>query len=506
MNNNSIYSSFLETKTGSFIPVLKNGKTLESRYNPLSEAEKKINGISNCNFYIVLGICSGILIEKLLQKNPNCTIIGIENDESDIDFLLQSNLIKNLKTKPNIKFCSSSNLVQTLLNNYIPSFYGQVQIIENSIWVLENPETSNTLKLLINKSLEFISKDFSVQAHFGNLWLTNILNNIKSLNSYNKKNFSINIPLNKQALIVAAGPSLDQKIKDIKQNRNNYFIIATDTGFSTLLQNNIFCDCVFSIDSQHISYNHFIHDISKFQNTLFIFDLTGNHSICNKLIQNGSKVIFTINNHPLSNYINQLSNNIFPQIFSGSGTVTIAAFDFAVKCGFSNIKVLGADFSYINNKPYAQGTYLDTLYTKSANRLSTIEKNYSHLMYRIPVEIINTNHITTSVLKSYETSFIDYLNTINCNYKKENNEYIININNSNKLCLKQQKAVQINDILKEFSAENRAFSEKKSIISLKNTDICLLPLISWLRNNENIVEDNFSDLLKIAYSIILRFN
>ena len=57
MTNNSIYSSFIEAKTGELIPALKNGKTLESRYNPKNDALKKLNTIdSSKSFFIVIGI------------------------------------------------------------------------------------------------------------------------------------------------------------------------------------------------------------------------------------------------------------------------------------------------------------------------------------------------------------------------------------------------------------------------------------------------------------------
>ncbi|MCQ2590762.1 MAG: DUF115 domain-containing protein [Treponema sp.] len=503
MMTNSIYSSFMEAKTGEMIPVLQNGKTLESRYNPVNEAQKKLSMIDlSSNFFIVVGVASGILIKELLQLKPKAKCIAIETNNSDLEFLKSSLIIQELWNK--VIFCTQENLIQTILNNYIPSIYGKCQIIEQHTWISENPENSVKIKTLISKSLEYVSKDFSVQAHFGKLWQDNIIKNLQTLEK-NGKQITINIPLEKEAVIVAAGPSLDSTIKIIKENRNKYYVIATDTAFSSLHNHNIISDCVFSIDAQQISYNHFIHNLSEYKNTLFVFDLTGNHSIAHKLISNGFNVYFSVNQHPLSLYINSKSNNLFPQIQSGGGTVTVAAFDFAVNCGFNKLKVLGADFSYINNKPYANGTYLDNIYSNNANKLSSVEKSFSNLMYRIPVEYLSDNRITTSVLKTYETSFLEYLQSYNAIYSKENNIYNVSIPvNKNKIIFKSQKNCVINELIKDFSANNTDFSIKNDINLLKNTDICLLPLISWIRKHENIVEDNFSEFLKNAYSIILR--
>lgn len=504
MINNSIYSSYIEAKTGDLIPILKNGKTLESRYNPLNDALKKLSSIDTSkNFYIVVGIASGILINELHNINKNAKIIGIEHSKDDIDFLLTNPSLSKINDNPNIILCTQDTLIQTLIDNYIPAFYGDIQIIENTSWCLENNEFYKSIGILINKSLEYISKDFSVQSHFGKLWQNNIINNIKLLNSTESYN-NLNFPLQKIAVIVAAGPSLDEQIEYLKENRDDIYIISTDTAYSSLIKSNIFCDCVVSIDAQHISYNHFLNSINTSKETLFVFDLTGNHSACKKVLENNQKLLFTINNHPLSNYINCISNNIFPSIFTGAGTVTIGSVDFAVKMGFKKIIVLGADFSYINNKPYTKGTYLDKIYSIDRNKLESTEKAFSSLMFRTPIEKQN-NKIVTSVLKSYETSFIEYLSSINAVYKKENEKYFIEINSNIKpISLKKQKSIDLDYIFSQFKTENRNFDKKNELKSLKNTDICLLPLISWLRNNENIKEDNFSELLKIAYSIILR--
>lgn len=502
MENKSIYASFINSKTNVLIPVLKNGKTLESRYNPESEAIKKLSLVDiKQNFYVVLGISSGTLLNELVKQNENAKIIALETCEDDFIFLENSPLFSKLKQNKNIIFTTPNALVQTLITHYIPSFYGKLEIIEQQAWCLENTQVYKTIKTLLNKSLEYISKDFSVQSHFGSLWQKNIINNLRLLQNYDLK-YERKIDTKKTAVVVAAGPTLDKTINTLKE-QDNLFIIATDTAYSTLLKNNIFCDVVVNIDAQTISTNHFIHQNND-KNTLFVFDLSSNNSICTYLENQGYNVFFTINNHPLSTYINTLSTNTFHPLFSGSGTVTIAALDLAFLFGFENIKVLGADFSYNNNKPYSKGTYLDTIYNINQNKINTLEKNYTNLMYRTPVSI-KQNIITTSVLESYETSFIEYLKEKKAEfYKKDDIYFIQNAAPKNKIIIKSQKNNIIKTLFDDFKKASHNFFEKKSINELKNTDICLLPLISSLRNNENIKEDNFWHLLEIAYNTFLR--
>lgn len=504
MTNSTIYSSLLETKDGSIIPVLKNGKTLESRYSPKNEALKKIEQIQkDTNFFIVIGLCSGILIQELLKINKNAKVLVIEETEVDYNFLKQLSLVKELFSNEQIIFCNINNLYKNLIENYIPSFYGSLEILENTIWTIENKISYSKIKQIIQIALDDIALDFSVQSHFGKLWQKNIINNLKILQQ-NKSSF-IEPNINKTAMIVAAGPSLDKNIDLLKQNKNLY-IIATDTAFSTLVKNNIKCDCVISIDGQNISHNHFYlqKDKSFYKNTLFIFDLTANSSCVKYLIKNKLNVFFSINNHPFSNYINNSFNNCFINLFTGSGTVTIAAVDFAIQNGFKDIQVLGADFSYINSKPYCKGTYLDVLYTKNSNKVFNTEKQFVSLMYRTQIQKINQNQITTNILQKYQESFLQYLKQKNISFNIKNNIYYLENKNPKLINLKESINVDMSIIKETFLKNHDSFALKNNIFLLNSTDICLLPLISWLRNIDNIKRKSFSELLDKAYKYVLR--
>lgn len=501
MSNKSIYTSLIEAKNGSIIPVLYNGKTLESRYNPLQDAERKLSLISKkTNFFIIFSLGSGILASKILEQNPESKLLIIENTKDDFDFLGQISLVKKLKESKNVIFTDLDSLYKNIINQYIPSFYGSLEIIENKNWETENTENYLKAKKIIEIALSDIKKDFSVQAHFGKTWQKNIINNLKIINKTTP--FEIKSDVNKTAVIVAAGPSLDTKIDFLKQNRNSIYIIATDTAFHALNKNNIFCDCAISLDGQIISSNHFM-GLKNIDETLFVFDLSGNSSAAKFLIENNHRVLFTTNAHPFSNYANQFCNNSILNLDSGAGTVTIGALDLAIKMGFKNIKVIGADFAYLNNKPYTKSIYLDSLYSLKSNKLLNAEKSFCTLMFRTP--LINQKNVkTTDVLNSYKNSFIEYLNNKNIEFSNSDFEY--NLINQKSITFNNKINQHCNyEQLKKSFNEYVDISKIKTIFDLKNTDICLLPLISYLRNNDDIKEEVFSYYLEKAYTTIKRY-
>ena len=62
------YSSAENSKTGLRLPILKNGASLHSKYNPEREAEKMFSGMEN--FVLFCGLGSGIHINRFLKVFP----------------------------------------------------------------------------------------------------------------------------------------------------------------------------------------------------------------------------------------------------------------------------------------------------------------------------------------------------------------------------------------------------------------------------------------------------
>ena len=517
MKEDSIYSQLIVSKNGSTIPVLKNGKTIESRYDPQKESERFIQEQLDAatSFVIIFGIGGGALIQAALKQNPNLFIIAVEESQSDLDFLLQIELVKELKNNPKVRLCNSTELYNTILDNYMPAFYGNLKVIENRSWVNENKETAQKLTAIIQKAVPVVAADFSVQSHFGKLWMHNILSNLKTLDK------TVAVPsfkneLNKTAVVFAAGPTLDSSIELVQKKPGDYFCIATDTAFSVLVSKNIIPQAVISLDGQYVSSSHFIHNSAQdeqFSDTVFLFDLSGNTSAVKGLIKNKNKVSCFISGHPLSTFVNQKYSLGLPQIYAGSGTVTIAAVDFAVKCGFTKINVLGADFAYVNSKPYAKGTYLDRLYNTASTRLNGSAKAFSTLQYRTPLTQTGNNSYTTDILTAYRFSFCEYLKNAGLEYSNTNDIYEIKnpsgakqtFDNSEFNKKKVSGTNLINHIISDFKNHMQQNPELKTISDLTIEDISLLPLISWLRNNDNRKDGDFMYYYNKAAAYIQKF-
>lgn len=495
MKINSIYEKIIETKTGLHIPITFSGKTIESRYNPENDIERLFSNLQiNGDFIILLGIGSGLLLNKLVN-NLNCKfILAVENTEDDINLIMRcGNLINSSK----YKITTIDNLHSDLLNNFLPIIYEKIQVIDQKAWILENNQYKDYIQNIIQDTINISLQDYSVQVHFGKIWMHNILSNLKLLSKYTSPKIS---QINKtKAIILAAGPSLDYNLEQIRKLSKDHYIIATDTAFSSMIKQKISIDAVISLDGQYISSSHFINNLND---TVFFIDLCGNSSAVRKIMKKNKNIIFYNSGHPFCNVLENDYPETFFHLFSGAGTVTIAAIDLATKIGFEDIKVFGADYGYINNKAYMKGTYLDNLYNIKSNHIISNEEQFSKLFYRTKLIKIDNKKTTTEVLNSYKNSMIEYFLKNDIEYNYSNDIYYLKLSRKLQINLNNQYF----DFDKWFDKYKKLIEnhEIKSFSDLRFIDYSLLPLMSYLKNHDNNIKNDLIKLFHKAFEIISR--
>lgn len=452
----SFYSQISEAKDGNPVPLCKNGAGFEtamhSKYNPLREAEGFAANIDeSALFFVILGIAGGYHIQKVLEKCPKAKILAVETDREAIDFLEQIPLVKSLSKDNRVIFSTLQTLEEQLLCSYKPAVHGNLTILSLRQWETFFASQAQEAREKINAAIKLLAQDYSVQSHFGKIWHKNILSNLglaEKSESFEKLKSEISSQsASKTAAVIAAGPSLDESVKKLIEHREDYFIIATDTAFSSLLKQEIESDAVVSIDGQMVSHQHYLEKVNE--KTVYCFDLCANSSSARKIIEKSGRLIFFETGHPLCQYASMFSGKqSFLHLEAGSGTVTIAAASLAQKLGFPNerIEFFGADFSYINGRPYARGTYLEGQFHSKSSRFNSSDKLYSALMYRTPLQKISETKYTTEILEAYKNSLVKFMKE-NSSAKKEGNDF-------GKFSLKDFKVQYCKDLRNSFKSED----------------------------------------------------
>jgi len=415
MSGNNYYI-FSKSRCGDTVPsiITLSGETkpLHSMIDPKREAQRLVSTITeDTGFVVFFGIGGGFAPNAALEHTKAQVIVidfnkdGIEELFSNIDYSL-------LRANDRFKFLidpSKEDLITLILENYKPALHGGIKTIPLRTRTEQDREKFELAAVILQEAIDTVSSDYSVQAHFGKRWFSNIIRNVKAsdkhgsslLEDYKSGNIT-------DTAIAAAGPSLDSQIHKLKEFKsNNGFIISTDTALGALLHNNITPDAVLSIDCQHISLYHFMcGNILKNRDIPLIMDIASP-----PLLANFSKnYAFFSSGHPLALYLRKYWRPLSLLDTSG-GNVTYACLSLAENIGSKRITLFGADFSYVGCRSYARGTYIYRYFYERQNRLSSLEKQFSAFLYRSPFlkneNDEKKNYSETSSLRFYRKKLED---------------------------------------------------------------------------------------------------
>ncbi|MCL2043495.1 MAG: DUF115 domain-containing protein [Treponema sp.] len=406
---------FLQSVSGEIVPALADhtgsARPLHSMVDPKKEAHRLMASFidssspSEENFIVFLGLGAGLIQEAALHSGRVSGVMVIDFDINGIAELFCSREYISLLGDPRFTLLvdpSPECIENALFEFYRPAICGGIKVLPLRTRTDADKHNFGLASGTIQRTIEKVSADYSVQAHFGTRWFSNIIRNIGAAQDQNRS-----IPPVREAIICAAGPSLDDQIPYLlkREKSSKKFFIAADTALPALLYHGLMPDAVVSIDCQHISYYHFIgtscRDIPLF------LDITSPPM----LAQFSETPFFFSGGHPLAAYISQEWRPL-PQVDTSGGNVTFACLSLAENLGAQRISVYGADFSYPLGKMYARGTYIYPYFEHRQERRAPLEAHLSSFLYRSP--FIGSGECCVGTLNNGTGSSREFHSEANC--------------------------------------------------------------------------------------------
>lgn len=354
-DNFDISLELIETKYKKYsAKVFKNGKSifLHSAYNPEKEANALINEIKketekDLDLVFIFGIGAGYLINAFKKLNINIVVI-----EPSIKFfnLLIDNFKLDKILEDNITFFIGGDDIEdiekfiSLTNTKKVKFF-----ITRSYATLFNEEAlfyqSKVLSIVDKKII-----NINTISRFDKLWAYNIASNVVEISTHYGVNKFFDKYKNIPAIIVSAGPSLEKNIRKLKEIKNKALIIAVDTAMKPLFSHNISPHFVITIDPQKKNSKYFRN--VNFKESVLIAE----SSVDKEAIDSFNGEIYFINSiFPLAKYfMEELGDR--GDITTG-GSVSTAAYDFAIRIGANPIIMVGLDLSFPNYQTHIKGSY-----------------------------------------------------------------------------------------------------------------------------------------------------
>ena len=243
--------------------IEKNGTEwyLQSRYNAekacddwLSQFENKL---VDDTIILIYGLGDGSYVEKLLTLNDECKIIIYEPCADVFWHVFGRENIAELLENERV-FCTIEGICEGLYDAALETFveYANYQLVFNANlpnypqifpekykWALDR-QLYEIKRVILNRNTEiYYSKE--------------MIHNIMELSRDIIEQYSVvqltDIVCKKEfedmpAILIAAGPSLDNNIEKLKQIKDSVFIMAVDTALNTVLKHDIIPDMTISVD------------------------------------------------------------------------------------------------------------------------------------------------------------------------------------------------------------------------------------------------------------------
>ena len=378
-----------DTEQGRIVAVEKNGRfyPLNSLYNPQNASKQWAKQfyrpeINENSVIIVFGIADGRSVLELSRKRKECTIIIYEPCQEIFWKAMECDEVAELAENDNIcitvkgvneeyffhalqtvlNYSNYQLVVQSVLPNYLQLFkteYKEMLEIYKSVIELI-VFTRNTMILRgieIQHNTYALTKDMIEQR-----------SDVQLMDIIDKKKMN-GLP----AILVAAGPSLDKNVTQLKDIKNKAFIMVVDTALNTVLENGIVPDMTMSIDSRKplVLFKN-----DKFKDIPIALSMNSNKDVV-KL--NASKHFYEIDEEGYLKKLLEANEKESVQLPTG-GSVATSALALLHEMGFKTIILVGQDLAYpggVEHTAAAYGKGNDNVDTKKKDYIE-VEDNYGN--------------------------------------------------------------------------------------------------------------------------------
>lgn len=252
----------MDTRDGNKALVIEkdnNEYRLNSLYKPLNEAEKWADQyeFQNLNISVIMfGIGNCLFISEMLKRlKQDAKVYLYEPDISIFLYILNnidiSNIIRDARVNLFIKNINQDRF-KLLLQKETDWMMITSQIICNhpvydKIYTDEFEEFLN----IVYSANNLAKVNIDTERYLSDTLVNNAIKNLKYIKESNYvSEFIGKIPEELPAIIVAAGPSLDKNIDELKRAEGKAFIFATDTSVKYLLKHDIKFDAIITIDAK----------------------------------------------------------------------------------------------------------------------------------------------------------------------------------------------------------------------------------------------------------------
>lgn len=337
---------------------------LHSRYNPIREAEaiiEEYEGIEPGITVIFYGTGLGYHIDLFLQKHPDINYYIYEPIPELLYIYLSNNSLRrlpSLKLK-DIILADNELDIKKFFNQLVDKASGKyIHVVLSSHKNIFTEEYERFLELF-KETIKDKKTSIGTNLAFQERWILNSMKNFKEvLNTPNILLEKKGAFKSKPAILVAAGPSLNEEIENLKQIKEKglAYIFSVGSAINTLIHNNIYPDAATTYDPT--IRNQIVFEKVKEMGIVDIPMIFGSSVGYETLIDYpGEKYHMITSQDTVSNYYLKNQDGEPISIMQDAPSIAVVTVQLLYELGFNPIILVGQNLAYKDKKRHSEGIH-----------------------------------------------------------------------------------------------------------------------------------------------------
>jgi 2-polyprenyl-3-methyl-5-hydroxy-6-metoxy-1,4-benzoquinol methylase len=301
---------------------------------------------------IVVGTGEGQMLENIVRRLPATNVVVLEPSlEAARRLLAHSAVVRKIEQGHLLLLVGPTYGGATDAWKLLGKISGMPPLFVDPALEQERPDDAAVAKLAAARMVLGAVQNDQARRRFAGRYLLNTLTNLPVIATESDVTSLFDAFPGMPAVVVAAGPSLDRNIAELKTLENRVLIVAVDTAVRALVAADIRPHLVVSADPSEANARH-LNDLPNASGMWLVAEGSVHPTVLPQFA--GRMFAFKVSNHHPWPWL--AAHRAERGTLQAWGSVLTTAFDLACRMGCGPIVFAGADLAYTNRLLYCRNT------------------------------------------------------------------------------------------------------------------------------------------------------
>ena len=396
---------------------------LHSRYDPREEARRSLQeyDLAGADYFILLGFGLGYVLDALLESiaQDDVHVFVVESDLEILRAAFTARDLTSLLARGNIHFAWPP--AGNELSLQWERFFDPVQA-KKSVYISHTPSLAiapslfkSAAEIIKSKTLQIFT-DINTLVDRSPRFLDNFVANFARASRAPGVSAFAGRFAGTPAVLVAAGPSLDRNVHELRPFQNRALLLAADTALKPLLAAGVEPHLVLTGDPSYENYQH-LQDAAT-RSTHLVAEVTTYPASLASF--EGRTIVCTFVNSSLRTLADLFAAKGTLQAW---GSVATMSLDFALHLGCDPIIFAGQDLAFSEGRTYCSGLHWENQWFAGVRSPEQWERRWAEL--RAGSKIVMTEDLWGFPIASTD-KLLSYWNWISAEIEKHPHVRFVN--------------------------------------------------------------------------------